>query len=215
MMRPFYDTQLQQRTQDSFFCATDLLQIHNSKEWNNTKEINKFLLGKDTKEFLVSLGKELKSQDSAPFDNPLPTDFYEVWKGRGKKTRMHPYLFVKFAMWLNKDFEVKIIKRITDNLIMNRHQAGDYYKEMCQAIQNKYLEMRWGKPQPLIFMQEANYINELAWVNPWSRNELSSEQLNIISQLQKANINLINAWVKWTERKQKLRDFRMMIWEYI
>lgn len=211
MLRPFYDTQLQQRTSDAFFCATDLLQIHNSKDDVVKKELKYFLNNKDTEEFLACLSQELKGENSIPFDNPLPTDYYQLGRWRGNKTRMHPYLFVKFAMRLNKEFEVKIIKWITDNLIMSRHQAGDYYKEMCSVIQSKYMDIKWDKPNPLIFIQEANYLNELVWIHPWERNALSEQQLDLLSKLQKANINLINKWIKWIERKQKLRDFKFML----
>lgn len=41
---------------------------------------------------------------------------------------MHPYLFVKFAMWLSPTFEVKIIQWVYDNLIEFRLLAGDHYK---------------------------------------------------------------------------------------
>ena len=65
-------------------------------------------------------------------------------------------------MWLSKDFEIKAIKWIFDNLIDFRNQAGNYYKEMCSVIQNRYQIMNKKTPDPLIFSTEANFINGLA-----------------------------------------------------
>ena len=41
---------------------------------------------------------------------------------------MHPYLFIDFAMWINPKFKVQVIKFVYDELIKNRHSAGDNYK---------------------------------------------------------------------------------------
>lgn len=58
-------------------------------------------------------------------------------KTRGKYnggTWMHPYLFVKFAMWLNPRFEVKVVKFVYDQLIEYRHHAGDNYNVLARSI---------------------------------------------------------------------------------
>ena len=55
---------------------------------------------------------------------------------RGGGTWMHPILFVKFAMWLNPRFEVKVIKFVYDQMIKYRNEAGDAYKELSAAIYN-------------------------------------------------------------------------------
>ena len=47
---------------------------------------------------------------------------------------MHPYLFIKFAMWINPEFEVKVIKFIYDELVKNRHMAGDNYLTLSSAV---------------------------------------------------------------------------------
>ena len=47
---------------------------------------------------------------------------------------MHPFLFVKFAMWLNPRFEVKVIKFVYDQMIKYRNEAGDAYKELGAAV---------------------------------------------------------------------------------
>lgn len=138
MTRPMGQFNVEQRTKDGMFNATSLL-----KQWNdcakmqlvdnhceelnrenstyfNLKEIKTFFLNKTTKDFINALISEenLTSEREA----------YVSTKGRNGATWMHPLLFVKFAMWLNPRFEVKVIKFVYDELMKLRNDAGDNYK---------------------------------------------------------------------------------------
>lgn len=206
MQRPFYNTHLQQRTSDWFFCANTLIDEHNKQYWTS-KEIRQFISLKDTKDFCDALAEKLIRDDYYGLENQHKIELYSTSRGKYSQTRMHPYLFVKFAMWLNKEFEVQILAWLTDNLILNRNQAWDYYKEMCKTIQEHYLQIRWDKPNPLVYIQEVSFINDVIGIAPWSRNELDANTLETLSRLQKANINYINMWYTNKERKQKLIDF--------
>lgn len=126
MVRKMGDFCVTQRTKDSFFNATELL-----KQWNNEsgqkKEMGHFFENKNTKEFINALLVEdnLKDRNSA----------YLKTRGKCGGTWMNPILFIKFAMWLNPTFEVKVIKFVYDNLIAFRDNAGDYYKELSSSVQ--------------------------------------------------------------------------------
>jgi hypothetical protein len=122
---------------------------------------------------------------------------------------MHPYLFVKFAMWLSAEFEVKVIKWVYDNLIKVRHEAGDHYLEMCESINNRYVDWSNGKkPDPLVFIKEANYLKQLAFgYKDKNRNEATEKELDLLNQLQLANIKLINKGIGKSERQLQLRTF--------
>lgn len=52
----------------------------------------------------------------------------------GSGTWMHPILFIKFAMYINPRFEYQVIKFVYDELIKNRHLAGDNYNILTAAI---------------------------------------------------------------------------------
>lgn len=108
------------------FNATSLL-----KQWNvsagEKKEIKKFFENQNTKEFISALIEEenLNGEKSA----------YLTSRGKyNGGTWMHPILFVKFAMWLNPRFEVKVIKFIYDQMIAYRNEAGDAYRELSMAV---------------------------------------------------------------------------------
>lgn len=117
---------VEQRTKDGMFNATALL-----KQWNESagekKEIKKFFENQNTKEFISALIEEenLNGEKSA----------YLTSRGKyNGGTWMHPILFVKFAMWLNPRFEVKVIKFIYDQMIAYRNEAGDAYRELGVAV---------------------------------------------------------------------------------
>ena len=127
--------QVQQRTKDGMFNATAMM-----KQWNNyvenlntqnsgyfkKKDLDDFFNNKNTNDFIEALMEEekLNTQNSA----------YLKSRGKNGGTWMHPLLFVKFAMWLNPRFEVKVIKFVSDKMIKYRNEAGDAYKELSAAI---------------------------------------------------------------------------------
>ncbi len=95
-------------------------------------------------------------------------------------------------------------KWIYDNLIDFRVQAGDHYREMCEAINIKYLEHYDKKPDPLLFIKEANYLNQLVFgVNSGQRNSANEQQLDLMNRLQKANIKMIKDNTPKLERQRK------------
>lgn len=117
---------VEQRTKDGMFNATALL-----KQWNESagekKELKKFFENQNTKKFISALIEEenLNGEKSA----------YLTSRGKyNGGTWMHPILFVKFAMWLNPRFEVKVIKFIYDQMIAYRNGVGDAYRELSIAV---------------------------------------------------------------------------------
>ena len=121
MLRKMGSFDVYQRTGDGMFNATSLL-----KQWNASngvkKEVSKFLALEQTKEFLNVLINEenLHTHNSAYVSS-------KASRGNGVGTWMHPYLFIKFAMWINPSFEYNVIKFVYDELIKQRHDAGDNY----------------------------------------------------------------------------------------
>lgn len=206
MVRDLNGIKVSQRISDSFFNATELLNEFNRSTGKN-KVMPEFWSNKSTDSFLESLSKELSYNigDSLV----LEKDLFTTKRGKHGGTYMHPYLFIKFAMWLSSDFEVQVIKWVYDNLIDFRHEAGDYYLEMCSAISDRYFEYYGKRPSPLIFIKEANYLNKLVYgeYKGNNRNLSTQEQLDRLNKLQKANIKLIKEGLGVFDRKEKLREF--------
>lgn len=204
MIRELNGSEVSQRTCDGYFNA-NLLAKQYFEKTGNDKRVREFTDNKGTVEFLEALANELNINSNKSCY--LPKDLCITKKGKNGGTWMHPYLFVKFAMWLSPEFEVKVIKFVFDNLIEYRNQAGDYYKEMCDVINQRFLEFYDKKPDPLIFIKEANYLNNLVFgFNSGQRNEANEEQLELMNRLQKANIKMIKEGKGKTDRYKILRD---------
>lgn len=206
MKRSFNGASVTQRTKDSYFNATDLLKYYN--EHNKKKKvIAEFWSNKNTKEYMEALTDELNTNVGNTLY--LPNDLYSSTRGKDGGTYMHPYLFVKFAMWLSPKFEVQIMKWIYDNLIDFRNLAGDHYKEMCGVIAKKYREATNFKADPMVYIREARYLNLLVFGDEKGkqRNEATPQELDLLNKLQIANMRLIQKGVKGDERRENLRLF--------
>lgn len=210
MKRNFNGTQISQRSSDKFFNATELLTFYNSNS-HKKKVIAEFWSNKGTKDFIDALILDMEVNIGNSLQ--LQSDLFTTSRGTNGGTYMHPYLFVKFAMWLSPEFEVKVIKWVYDNLIDFRTQAGDYYKEMASAIQERYIQYHNEKPDPLIFIKEAHFLNELVFgdAKGKQRNEATEQQLDKLNRLQLANIKLLKSGIGISQRKIKLSEFADLI----
>lgn len=137
MVRPMGDFHVEQRTKDGMFNATALLNEWNTSVKSHTciyedgkiKELKEFFDNKNTNEYIEALIKEenLHGGKSPYVKSRARSD-------RGGGTWMHPYLFVKFAMWLNPHFEVKVIKFVSDQMLKYRNESGDGHKYLSGAV---------------------------------------------------------------------------------
>lgn len=208
--RKFYQTEIGQRTDNGFFNATELLKYFN-KNNSSKKDIKEFWSNKGTQEYMEALANDLNlNRGNSPY---LPKDLYRAAKGKNGGTQMHPYLFVKFAMWLSPEFEVQVIKWVYDNLINFRNQAGDHYKEMCSTIQQVYFDHYHRLPDPLVFQKEARFINQIVFgkTTDIDRNAANEKELDLINKLQLANIKLIKSKLHVTKRYEQLTQFAKLI----
>ena len=128
-----------QRTSDGYFDASALIVQWNSTLGNKRKKVIDFLSNSNTKDFIDALLKE----DESPSQKNHLGDFqpFIIYKGRNTKLGrtsdkvwMHPLLFIKFSMWLNPSFEVKVLRFVQDQLLYFRDKAGDSYMRMCSAL---------------------------------------------------------------------------------
>jgi hypothetical protein len=184
MKRDFMSALISQRTSDKFFNATELLALYNSQGNPTIKELPDFWKNQGTQAFIKELDLDILNTENSPYSKT-----YETTRGGGGGTWMHPYLFVKFAMWLSPKFELQIIKWVYDNLIDFRTQAGDYYKDMCQALK-EYHERNNIATDALIYSREASVLNKIVFGKPTpkQRNEASEYELALMNDLQLFNI---------------------------
>lgn len=126
MNRDMGNYKIHQRTKDGMFNATSLAKQYN-KENKSKRNVADFLRLDKTKEFINAL--ELEMNDMGKH--------ISISKGgkdiKKQGTWMSPLLFIDFAMWLNPTFKVKVLKFVYDELIKNRHNAGDNYLTLSSS----------------------------------------------------------------------------------
>lgn len=139
LTRKMGDFNVFQRTSDGYFDANELLRQWNAVEGNPERNLKRFLESPKTKEFIDALisdlshGAKMRLPDTQVFKIVKSKTLRDGSKTIGKAW-MHPYLFIKFAMWINPKFEVQVIRFVHDQLIDYRDKAGDAYKRMSSAL---------------------------------------------------------------------------------
>lgn len=139
MARPMGQFEVLQRISDGFFDGAALLHQWNTDKTNPERKMARFFESTETKMFISALEEDIKNQ-SADLHNGDNQSFIKVKGKLSKKGRtkdqvwMHPYLFIKFAMWINPKFELQVIKFVYDELIKFRHLAGDNYNVLTASL---------------------------------------------------------------------------------
>lgn len=183
------DNRFIQRTKDGFFNATNLL-----NSWNKRIDSKKKVMAVYNK--LNSTNEFVEQLQSEGIEKPLISSTKGTW--------MHGKLFIDFAMWLSVEFKSTVIDYVLDGLINSRHEAGDYYNEMCAAIITRYIDYYKRKPSPIIYINEARLIKSLLGLEKKERNLMSEKELNSITQMQKLNALLITKGVGKDARIKQL-----------
>jgi len=112
MIRRMGEFEVIQRTKDGCFSATHLL-----KQWNDLFGENRQLVNFWNTERLpevmyeIALGEGLTNKEFKSLDfNELKNMLSNTTRGKYGGTWMHPYLFMKLAMYINAKFEYQVMK---------------------------------------------------------------------------------------------------------
>ena len=141
MKRQMGDYEVLQRTSDSYFDGNALLLQWKHEHPKCKDSIKDFLDQKKVKDFIQYLQDDLRSQAQPQKGGMDEIQIIKYDKGNNSsngrladKVWMHPYLFLKFSLWINTKFEVQVIKFIYDELISLRCDAGDNYSQLMKRV---------------------------------------------------------------------------------
>ena len=146
--RELFGVRIRQQTQGSFLSLTDLEEAYTQARvrngWadknitrilNDNTEVLYYLLEKQgfIKVPMCTFMENIESQGFAKHMKSLG-----VYKTTGarhtKSVWVNPYIFVMVAMELNPIFKAQVIDWLTDSLIINRIEAGSFYRDLSKAI---------------------------------------------------------------------------------
>lgn len=110
---------IQRRGLDGYFDANELLYYWNKEEGNTQRRMSRFLKCEGTIKFMDELigyisDKNDVDRNSICLVQTIPGAATECGKERNI-VWMHPYLFIKFAMWINPRFDVHVIEFMCKN----------------------------------------------------------------------------------------------------
>ena len=201
MIRNIENFSVTQRTSDGFFDGSELLRQWNAVDGHTRRRMSEFLESPKVKDFIDALAEDeshRRKTDKGDNQQVTEADLIKHVKGRMNKNGrtpdkvwMNPILFIKFAMWINPTFEVKVIRFVYDEMIKYRNDAGDAYRDLSSAI---------GKIVPADFMPKAmqKVAEALNWIvfgchEKMARNKYGDEnKQRELYQLEKKVADLIN-----------------------
>lgn len=108
---------------------------------------------------------------------------YGAYKTAGaranKQTMCNPYIWLMITLEMNPALYAKVVMWLTDNLIINRIEAGDKYNALCRAI---------SKFKDVDYRSVAKGINYIVFNihETQIRDTATAEQLKEIDDLQKS-----------------------------
>ena len=121
MKRELFGCQVLQQSKTGFFSATDIVAAGNKWRVENNLpffNLQEWLRNKSTQEFIKELEEKFGEVKKAT-------------KGRNAATWVHPLLFIDMALAISPKLKLEVYGWLFDELIKNRNNSGDSYKEMC------------------------------------------------------------------------------------
>lgn len=148
--RALYGVVIKQETKTGFMSLTDLQEAYTHARVVNgwpSKHLTEIFRDTDNVERIFYVLKEqgfIKSQFSEFMESVESDGIVRVLKacgtykttGRGENKRVmcNPYIWVLVAMELNPQLYAKVVTWLTDRLILNRIEAGNFYKSLSSAL---------------------------------------------------------------------------------
>lgn len=122
---------VKQRLSDGFFNATDFMKQKGCLKY----DINHFASSKDVKNYMSAI--MLNSKGNSLWQHPFDLDeYYMKYDKHTKSYYLSPFLFPKFALWIDGMIDKVQIAFIFNSLVSNRRRREDSYKMfISRAIQ--------------------------------------------------------------------------------
>lgn len=180
MKRELFGCEIRQKSKNSFFCASDLVNAGNKWRVTNGKKVfnySQWIKNETTQEFIKEMEKEYGKV---------------IIKGKSKNSPswIHPFLFIDLALAISPELKIKTYKWLYDCLVEYRNKSGDSYKKMCGAL---YLTQGNKTKFQKDIQDFANKIKVECGVDDWEA--ATEEQLKLRNKIHE-NISLLSDIIK-------------------
>lgn len=147
--RELFGVTIRQDTKTQFLSITDLQEAYThariEKGWNE-KRVENILSNYESAEriyYILEKQGFIKTGFPAFIEEVKKTSLIKVMKKYGvyktvgarnnRSVSCNPYIWVLLALELNPEIYATVVMWLTDNLIINRIEAGDRYNDLCRA----------------------------------------------------------------------------------
>ncbi len=192
--RILFGVVIRQETKDCSLCLTDLQEAYTHARikngWSGRLEVQHIINQKENSErifYILSEQKIINWQIHQFMKEVEDKGMVKVLKelgvykttGRGadKRVMCNPYIWALIAMELNPMLYAKIVMWLTDQLILNRIEAGNFYKTLSAAL------YKLPSPDYKTVATELN-LKIFGKHEPKIRNKGSQKQLSQLSHLE-------------------------------
>jgi hypothetical protein len=178
MLRPLFSGNIRQSIENQMLCLTDLANIYEAERlangWNE-KRLDKFFDNSSEVEYILELldlqgffinGNFLTFTEyvkSQGIINGLKSigQYRVTGRAENKAVFINPYIFIAVAQWLNPRFRAYVTIWATDQLILNRIDAGSEYNKLCRCIADVLVpKLSSENEKKFIFSNFAKLINK-------------------------------------------------------
>ena len=149
--RELFGVVIRQNTKDSMLSLTDLQEAYTRARiqngWSNKAHITDIINQKENAEriYYVLFEQHFINTDFSDFMEMVQKDgmvkvlkqfgvYKTTGRGENKQSVCNPYIWVLVAMELNPMLYAKVVTWLTDKLILNRIEAGNFYKSLSGAL---------------------------------------------------------------------------------
>ena len=199
--RELFGVTIRQDTKSQFLSVTDLQEAYTrariEKGWSD-RRIEHILSNIGSAEriyYILEKQGFIKTAFPAFMEEVKESSLVKVMKKYGayktcgarenKSTMCNPYIWVLLALELNPEIYATVVMWLTDNLIINRIEAGDRYNELCVAASV------FSNVDYRVIAKGLNYI-VFNIHETLLRNKATQEQLKELDDLQKSLAFAIN-----------------------
>lgn len=193
--RVLFGVTIRQDTKNGFLSVTDLqdayFRARIEKGWSD-RRIERILATNSSAEriyFILEKQGLIKTSFCAFMEQVSKTSLIKVMKSCGayktsgarenKHTSCNPYIWMLLAMELNPELYATVIIWLTDNLIINRIEAGDKYNELCRAA-SRFKDVDYAKMGRALNYVVFNQHEKML------RNKASQQELKEIDDIQRS-----------------------------
>lgn len=204
--RQLFGIQVRQETQTSFLNLSDLQDAYDSvrvqKGWSvrSIEDITQREYFKDRVFYILKKQGFIKQEFNCFMETienkgtAKTLKSLDVWKTTGraenKTSWCNPYIWVMIAMEMNPELYAEVVMWLTDKLILNRIEAGNFYKGLTAQL------YKWEAPNYALI---ASLINRVVFGRHevGIRQKASEKELKTLSEFERTLAYLIeNGFIK-------------------